>query len=248
MVPRKQHVLGGDTGTTQPMKTLLLAVALVLVSGVAALAQAAIQYGAVYKCHAGGSFRVDNCNGDVCAVFYINPYSPGGGFNNPMSPASVHGMIDGNPAQCSIGGAAQNIQQPQQAAGPAQAPQAKAAQPTPFHYPGLYADMPKYKAPAPGGGITLARYECYTYSGGRLQSAMSENFTLTDGSHYTDAGGASGSYTYSAASGHITFNGGALSGHTATFRPGVQPFKNHPPTVVFPLRDGSDGDTCDGQA
>lgn len=225
------------------MKAFLFAIALVFVSGGAALAQAAIQYGPVYDCHPSGHIRINSCNGDSCEVFYLNPYSPGGGFKNSMSLSLLHEMIDGNPAKCSVGGAAQNIQVGQQPG----APQVKAAPAAPPHVAGLYADMPRYQRPAPGGGIMLARYECYTFSGGRLYSALAENFTLVDASHYTDASGARGSYTYNAGSGRIAFNGAALSGHTATFRPGAQPFKTHPPTVAFPLRDGSDGDTCDGQ-
>jgi len=47
----------------------------------------------------------------------------------------------------------------------------------------------------PKGPLSVGPYKCYTLSGGRLQSAMAENFTLLGGGRYRDSGGGTGTYT-----------------------------------------------------
>jgi hypothetical protein len=232
-------------------RVLSLALASFLLSGTA-VGAAEIAFGVVYTCvdQVGrkAQIKVLRCKGNQCRVFYLNAYTPGGGFETNLDRESVLDMLNGThgPACTPPGGAA----------APARVEQAPAPPPVIADAPPAAVQRPNgavvMHTPAPrpvnGGGLTLARYECYTYSGGRLNSALAENFSLAGAGRYTDAGGAGGTFTYDAASGQLAFHGAALNGQHATFHPGIQPFKNHPPTVAFPLRDGHDGDTCDARA
>jgi hypothetical protein len=98
-------------------------------------------------------------------------------------------------------------------------------------------------APYTGGPMAMGRYECWAYSGGHLEAAMMENFSLSGGGRYADAGGHAG--TYSVNSGLLMFHGGGLNGVQAKYIPGV-PGSANPPHMQFIGSRGS-GDECDGK-
>ncbi|HTR86276.1 MAG TPA: hypothetical protein VMI56_17465 [Reyranella sp.] len=128
-------------------------------------------------------------------------------------------------------------------AGGGQAPAAPQAQrpavPPQGQRPGT--QQPATQPPAQGGGTILpGSYECWTGTGGPLHAAMSENFTIVDGSNYRDTSGAPGTYTFSG--GNIAFHGGALDGQTGTYSmPSNPPTRNRPPSVTI----RASGDACD---
>lgn len=64
----------------------------------AAQKQDDIEYNAVYDCGDGKSkFKVFSCKGtgklDRCEIFYINEYSPGGGFKDSSSRSQIDDML-----------------------------------------------------------------------------------------------------------------------------------------------------------
>jgi hypothetical protein len=85
-------------------------------------------------------------------------------------------------------------------------------------------------------------YECYALSAGRLSPSMALNFRILGGGRYTDVAGASGTYTFDAASGAMVFEGAALNGQRANYaQPSNPPSRNTPPNVTFVVS----GDSCD---
>ena len=63
------------------------------------------------------------------------------------------------------------------------------------------------------GKLMTGRYECWNFSRPQLTLA----FTLEDGGRYKDYENKSGSYAYDAASGKLSFRGGALDGQSPVY-------------------------------
>lgn len=189
-------------------------------------AASGIVYNALYDCGpARNQFKVLNCNGNLCTVLYPNG-NGGKGFTSKIDrqslAESINGTYGGTRKPCTINGKV--VKAPTTVSTVATAP-------------------PKKAAPSSGGSLSMGRYECFAYSGGHLQAAMMENFSLAGGGRYTDAGGHAG--TYSVSSGLLTFHGGGLNGVQAKYIPGV-PGSANPPHVQFIGARGS-GDECDGK-
>ena len=90
--------------------------------------------------------------------------------------------------------------------------------------------------------ILAGTYECYAYSGGRLEPRPGLNFTILDGSHYRDGGGKTGGYRFDAASGMLAFSGGAFDGQQAKYEQATSPpTKNQPPSITL----ATSGDSCE---
>ena len=89
--------------------------------------------------------------------------------------------------------------------------------------------------------VPTGSYQCATLSGGELQAAASENFTIVDASNYTDAAGNQGTYALDGDT--ISFQGAALDGQRAKYTPGVVGSSN-PPSIAILMSDGNPGDTC----
>gem|GEM_PF-3550973 len=195
-----------------------------------ASAASSIVYNALYDCGPNrNKFKIIDCNVDTCNVFYLNAAMPGGGYTSHVArsileQAGVYGCFvkgGGTPGKPA-------------AANPTNGAAATAK---PF------ALAPTAK-PLGSGSVVAGKYECYTYSGGHLYSAMSENFTIVGAAAYTDAAGTRGTFTL--AGNVLTFQGGALNGHRAQYTPGV-PGSNNPPHIALLMTDGNPGDTCDGK-
>ncbi len=193
---------------------------------IAHAAQGGIVYNALYDCGPGrNQFTVLGCNGNLCTIFY--PKGNGGaGFRSTLGRESLAESIDG-----SYGGS----RPPCRIAGKV----VHAATHAKLHP----AAPRRAQAPVSGGPIAAGRYECYTLSGGELEAAMMENFSIGNG-RYRDAGGHAGSYSTSG--GVITFHGGGLDGRRAVYVPG-RVGSNNPPHVKFLLGRGGYGDECDGK-
>jgi hypothetical protein len=189
-------------------------------------AQGGIVYNALYDCGPGrNQFKVLNCNGSLCTLLY--PKGNGGaGFKTTIDreslAESINGTYGGTRKPCTINGKV--VKAPTQAALNPLAPK-------------------KPQPPNPGGPMVTGRYECWTYTGGHLEAAMMENFSLAGGGQYKDAGGHAG--TYAVSSGLITFRGAALNGVQARYIQGV-PGSANPPHIQFLGSRGS-GDECDGK-
>jgi hypothetical protein len=167
-------------------------------------------------------FRVISCDALRCNIYTYDPGARGGGFSSTMDVASLRTLL----ATGAPGGTACRMVGKGSAAGGA-AP----ANPN--------ASRRRAAIVAPG------RYECYTFSGGHLYAAMSENFTILGGNTYRDWSGRSGTYSYGA--GQIVFHGGALNGHRAVYKPGIPPLSRNPNNVTFLRPNGDLGDSCDGK-
>ena len=189
-------------------------------------AASGIVYNALYDCGPGGNqFKVLNCNGNICTLSYPNG-NGGRGFTSKIDreslAESINGTYGGTSKPCTING------------------RVVKAHTTPY----VVAAAPAHKPAAfSGGPMVMGRYECWTYTGGHLEAAMMENFSLAGGGRYTDAGGHAG--TYSASSGLLTFHGGGLNGVQGKYIPGV-PGSANPPHMQFIGSRGS-GDECDGK-
>jgi hypothetical protein len=86
-------------------------------------------------------------------------------------------------------------------------------------------------------GLYPGPYECWHFS----TAAMMENFTILDGSHYTDAAGNAGTYQFNAGTGDVSFAGGALDGQQASYsQAATPPTADNPPTVNLKVS----GDHC----
>jgi hypothetical protein len=184
-----------------------------------------IVYNALYDCGPGGNqFKVLNCDGDICTLLYPNG-NGGRGFKSKIArealAESINGTYGGTRKPCTINGKL------------VKAPTKVAMNPV----------APKKPQPKPGGPMVMGRYECWTYSGGHLEAAMMENFSLAGGGRYTDAGGHAGTYAVSA--GVLTFHGAGLNGLQGRYIAGV-PGSANPPHVQFIGARGS-GDNCDGK-
>jgi len=206
------------------MRTSLIPFGILLaVLGAAALAGAATMKLGEYDCGPGRDhFRILSCDQTNCQLLYIYPSgSSKGSVNRSWLTKTIAGAYPNGKACKQIGAAHGG---------------ANAA----------VAATPKPAAPGGGNGsgIIVARYECYTYSGGRLESAMSENFAILGGGRYTDASGAGGTYALDGAT--VTFHGAALNGLRGKYVPGKQPYSNNPPNVTFIGARGS-GDSCDAK-
>jgi hypothetical protein len=199
---------------------------LVALCGPAYAAQAGIVYHALYDCGPGrNQFEVLGCSGNLCTLFY--PKGNGGtGFKTTIDRESLSESIDGTYGgtrkPCTIAGTVVHA--------PANAELHPAAAPV--------------KAMAYGGPIVAGRYECFTYSGGHLESALMENFSISGSGRYRDAGGHSGTYT--TRGGITTFHGGGLNGMQASYIPGV-PGSANPPHMQFHSPRGGSADECDGK-
>jgi hypothetical protein len=187
---------------------------------------AGIVYNSLYDCGPGRSqFKVLSCDGTSCKLYYA--YKGGnGGFTSMTPQQPLLNTINGTSGYppCKVNGKAV-VAGPNAVAKPAPAKFAP-AKPAP---------------PIAGGAMAMGHYECFTMGAG-LRSAMMENFTLSAGGRYLDAGGHSGTYTV--AGGVITFQGAALGGQRGQYEPGVVGSDN-PPHVQFIGARGS-GDKCDG--
>lgn len=200
----------------------------------ALLASQGITYDATYDCGPGyATFTVRECAGAVCDVSYANPGQATRRVRlnrSQIATAITRGCHPAKSAQAYRDEAvryearANALLHPHPAA--PVAPAARIAR----------------VAPA-GGGLVLGKYECYTYSGGELESAMALNFTLFGGGGFADASGHRGTYRY--AGGMVTFAGTGLGGHRAKYTPGV-PHSNNPPHITFLQSNGDEGDSCDG--
>jgi hypothetical protein len=190
-----------------------------------AAAAGTIVFNALYDCGPGrNQFKVLNCNGNICTLFYPNG-NGGRGFTSKIARGplaeTINGTYGGTYKPCTING---NV---------VKAPTT----------PSMVAASRPPRPVAAGGAIVMGRYECWTYTGGHLQAAMMENFSLAAGGRYTDAGGHAG--TYSVSGGVLTFHGGGLNGVRGKYVPGV-PGSANPPHVQFIGNRGS-GDACDGK-
>jgi hypothetical protein len=191
-------------------------------------ALAGIVYNAVYECPGMGHTFVPivvlSCGAnDQCKISY--PKGNGGrGFtsmiNKKSLTESINGTSVGSYGKCTVNG--------------------KYVRAETVVWAPLHTAAPAVKY---GGAMVMGRYECWTYSGGRLEAAMMENFTLYGGGRYTDAGGHSGSYTVSG--GMITFRSAALNGVRGGYIQG-RVGSNNPPHVQFVNAHGN-GDECDGK-
>ena len=197
-----------------------------------------IVYNSLYDCGPNrNKMKVINCGGATCTVFYVNAAMQGGGYQMQVARTTVeqfgsYGCFvkgQGTPGQPAIANAANGAAAP---AKPVAVPPAQ---------PGAAAPP---AAPAGNGSVVPGKYECFSYSGGHLYSAMSENFTIAGAGSYTDWAGNRGTFTL--AGNTVTFQGGALSGHRAKYTPGV-PGSNNPPHIALLMADGNPGDTCDGK-
>ena len=81
--------------------SLAMIAAIAIISGIrfSASAQDKIEYNQVYACGSGKSkFRVLSCKGtgkfDRCEIFYINEYSPGGGFKDSINRTQIDDMLN----------------------------------------------------------------------------------------------------------------------------------------------------------
>jgi hypothetical protein len=204
----------------------------VLVATLGAAALAAAQMSGEYDCGPGRDhFRILSCDQTTCQILYIYPSgSHQGAVNRSWLTKTIAGAYP-NGKPCRQIGAMP---------GHAISGVAPGAQRT------IVATAPKPKAPAApnGAGIIAARYECYTYTGGHLESAMSENFTIAGGGRYTDVGGVAGTYSFDGSI--IAFHGAALNGLRGKYVPGKQPYSNNPPNVTF-IRPQGFGDSCDAK-
>jgi hypothetical protein len=219
------------------MRTTFLPLGILLaVLGAAALAGAATMKLGEYDCSPGRDhFRILSCDQTTCQLLYIYPSgSSKGSVNRSWLTKTIAGAYP-NGKPCRQIGAAGGHASGGNAAGAPHGGANAAVAATP---------KPVARGGGNGSGIIVARYECYTYSGGRLESAMSENFTILGGGRYTDASGAGGTYAFDGAT--ITFRGAALNGMRGKYVPGKQPYKNNPPNVTFIGARGS-GDSCDAK-
>lgn len=204
-----------------------------------ALASQGITFGATYDCGPGyARFRVASCSAGVCTVDYANPGAQTRRirmYQSQITTAIGRGCHTGKTAQDYRNDAARyEAQANALLAGSKRA-----------NVPARVAVVPHNRAPAAGGGaLVLGKYECYTLSGGELESAMADNFTLYRGGRFIDYTGHPGSYSYSG--GVVTFSGTGLGGHRAKYAPGV-PHSNNPPHISFLNANGEEYDSCDGQ-
>jgi len=195
------------------------------------LASHGIAYNAAYDCGPNyATFTVTGCSGAVCDVSYTNPHQAARRvrmYRSQIATAIARGCHPAKSAQDYRDEAARYEARANALLHPARA---------------QVAVRPAPRRPA-GGGLVLGRYECYTYSGGELESAMALNFTLYGGGSFADASGHRGTYAY--AGGVVTFSGTGLGGHRAKYTPGV-PHSNNPPHITFLQSNGDEGDSCDG--
>ena len=192
----------------------------------ATAAQSGILYNALYDCGPGrNQFKVLGCNGNICTLFY--PKGNGGvGFKSKIDreslAESINGTYGGTRKPCTVAG---NVVH----AATAPVPRAPVA---------------SRNVASSGGPIALGRYECFMYSGGHLESALMENFSILGAGRYRDAGGHAG--TYSMRAGVLTFHGGGLNGVQAHYIQG-RVGSDNPPHMQFHLPRGGNGDECDGK-
>lgn len=194
----------------------------------ALLASQGIAYHAPYDCGPGyATFTVMDCSGAVCDVAYANPGQPTRRvrmYRSQIATAIARGCHPVKSAQAYRDEAARDE---------ARADALLRSHPT----------VPATRTVPAGGGLVLGKYECYTYSGGELESAMALNFTLFGGGSFADASGHRGTYRY--AGGVVTFGGTGLGGHRAKYTPGV-PHSDNPPHITFLQSNSDEGDSCDG--
>lgn len=92
------------------------------------------------------------------------------------------------------------------------------------------------------GVIVPGLYECYALTSGHLSPRLTLNINIVDASHYRDAAGGAGTYTYDAGSGAISFSGAGLNGQRATYSmPANPPTARNPATITYVVS----GDSCD---
>ncbi len=207
------------------MWRFVLLLTFVALAGRAYAAQAGFVYNALYDCGPGrNQFKVLSCSGNLCTLFY--PKGNGGvGFKTTIDreslAESINGTYGGTRKPCTISGAVVH------------APTNTQRRPAPV----------PVRAKVVSGPIVAGRYECYAYSGGHLEAALMENFSIGGGGSYRDAGGHAG--TYATSGGIMTFHGGGLNGVQARYIPG-QVGSANPPHIQFVSARGS-GDECDGK-
>lgn len=184
-------------------------------------------YNALYDCGPGrNQFKVLGCNGNLCTVFY--PRGNGGtGFRSTIDreslAESINGTYGGTRPPCRISGRVVHA----------------STQAT------LHPVAPRPPAGTVSHGpIVLGRYQCFTLSGGELEAALMENFSILGNGAYRDAGGHVG--TYSTSGGVMTFHGGGLNGVRAQYVSG-RVGSDNPPHIKFLLPRGGFGDQCDGK-
>jgi hypothetical protein len=218
---------------------ILTSLALGALTAIQASAASGIVYNALYDCGPNrNKFKVVDCSGATCNVFYVNAAMQGGGYKTQVARSILEHVADygcfvkgqGTPGKPAAGNVAKGA--------------AATAKPGAVLQAGPVAVAPVVKAPPANGSVVPGQYECHSYSGGHLYSAMSENFVIVGAAAYTDAAGTPGTFTL--AGNILTFQGGALSGHRAQYTPGV-PGSNNPPHIALLMTDGNPGDTCDGK-
>ena len=85
-------------------------------------------------------------------------------------------------------------------------------------------------------------YECFTLNGTQLEARLPINFTIVDDHRYRDWAGHTGTYEFDAGNATLTFKGGALDGHGATYAQASNPPAHaQPPAITLTAH----GYTCD---
>lgn len=85
-------------------------------------------------------------------------------------------------------------------------------------------------------------YECYAFSGGRLEPRPGLNFVIMEGGQYRSGGGSFGRYDFDPASGRVSFQHGGLDGQTGKYEQASNPpARKQPPSITLTRS----GDSCD---
>lgn len=88
----------------------------------------------------------------------------------------------------------------------------------------------------------LGNYECYAFSGGRMQTRMGLNFSITGVSSYKGVDGKAGTFAVDGRTGAMAFRGGALDGQHAKYEGRTA---KHLASVNFVNSRGEMGAECD---
>ena len=169
-------------------------------------------------------FEIRTCDSRVCNLFTYNQGTSGAGFTSTMDLASLQTMLSSG----APGGTACRMVRN------------STGRTVGAALPGADAYKPKV---IKAGSVAPGRYECFTFSGGHLYAAMSENFTILGSSAYRDWSGRTGAYSFSAGSQTIAFRGAALGGRRAKYRAGWNAAT--PTNVTFYNPRGELADSCD---
>jgi hypothetical protein len=89
--------------------------------------------------------------------------------------------------------------------------------------------------------VAVGSYECWANGAPRLLM----NFEIKDGTKYTDSDGKTGTYSYDASSGRITFKGGALEGVMPAGFVSIYHETKGKPTVSYRSPRGAEAAFCE---